>query len=401
MSGPFVSLNPFNRFKPRPFAMIRFPRRVSFLLISAFSLAGAATLPAARQTAARSGATPAVKQFPAETAGEEEPPPSKPLKTEDIAKVLEQLTEIQETLNGKRSSYNATVLARLKEASASPDRAFNLWLDAVKQVEYEEQGKSASEFSDFRNGRGKELRTNGDFTAQIRLQVKFLALVVMTAEARTAAARAEVVTQAAAYLEEFIACAKKLNGRCPELNRSVLDTPIAKFLKLDVTLQKTDRLALNPGNLSDIYEKLILPPARERRAAAAISAAWQKRISQELALVEAERVPEKTEAFRREREPALKWRMARDLFKAGEHAPATASMLALIKGNLGHKDAPAWIAELTETLRARAEKEQEELRVRREEDEEAAAAEIFSGLDTEVKPAPKAPAGRDRSGRGL
>ncbi len=273
--------------------------------------------------------------------------PSKPLSSEATQKLLEQLEEIDEALQEKRKAYNTGLLPRLREAAANDDKAFALWLEATREIDYEVQGRSATEFSDFRNGKGKELRTTASFTNQLRLQCRFLTLVILQANAQTEEDRLEVVNGAAAYLEDYVASAKKLDGRQEELRRSALDSVIARHLKLDISARRSKgSAAYNPGSISEIYQQMILPYYREKKAVAAINAAWNKRIAHETAMVELLKVPEQLETFQKDRVPELKWGHARDLFEAGQEEPAAAAMVAIIKGNLAHRSTPGWIGEL-------------------------------------------------------
>jgi hypothetical protein len=273
--------------------------------------------------------------------------PSKPLSIEATQKLLEQLEEIDEALQEKRNAYNTGLLPRLKEAAANDDKAFALWLEATREIDYEAQGRSATEFSDFRNGKGKELRTSASFTNQLRLQCRFLTLVILQANAHTEEDRVEVVNGAAAYLEDYVASAKKLDGRHEELRRNALDLVIARHLKLDISARRSKgSAAYNPGSISEIYQQMILPYYREKKAVSAISAAWNKRIAHETAMVELLKVPEQLEKFQKERVPELKWGQAKDLFEAGQEEPAAAAMVAIIKANLAHRSTPGWIEEL-------------------------------------------------------
>ena len=241
---------------------------------------------------------------------------AKPLTGDAVDKLLAQLAEIDTSLKGKRSAYNASVLPKLKDAGANDDKAFALWLDAMRDQEYEAQGRTATEFSDFRNGKAKELRGDPAFTTQLRLQCQFLALVILQADAVSDEARLELVQGASSYLDDFVASAKKLTGKQDELRSSAIDSVIGKHLKLDVSARKQGgSAAYIPGSISEIYQQMILPYYREKKAAANIGAAWTKRISQETAIVELAKVPEQLEKFQKERLPELRWSQAKDLFE--------------------------------------------------------------------------------------
>lgn len=277
---------------------------------------------------------------------------AKPLSGDATQKLLDQLEEIHTSLQEKRQAYNLGLLPKLKEAAANDDKAFALWLDATREIDFEAQGKTATEFSDFRNGKGKELRTTASFTNQLRLQCRFLALMILQANAETDEDHLEVAHSAAAYLEDYVGNAKKLEGKQEELRRSALDSVIARHLKMDVSARRgKGSAAYNPGNIGEIYQQMILSYYREKKAVPAITQAWNKRITQETALVELQKVPEQLEKFQKERLPELKWGQARDLFDAGQQESAAAAMVSIIKANLAHRNTPGWIEELTALAR--------------------------------------------------
>src|SRR5262245_39168065 len=68
-------------------------------------------------------------------------PPPKPLKEDDTAKLLAQLAEMSKKLDEDKFGYNAKLIRQLKEAGATSDKSFALWLDAVKDVEYDQRNK--------------------------------------------------------------------------------------------------------------------------------------------------------------------------------------------------------------------------------------------------------------------
>ncbi|RYD31828.1 MAG: hypothetical protein EOP86_17080, partial [Verrucomicrobiaceae bacterium] len=289
--------------------------------------------------------------------------PARPLKQEDVDRLLLQLSEIQDDLQGKRSTYNNSLLSQLKEAGNSEEKSYQLWLDGTKEFEFDEKGKTSTEFAEWKRTKGKELH-NPPFMTGLRLQVRYLSVLILYANAHTESARTEAITAAVAYLEDLAGSAKKLDGQMDELNRSVLDGVIAKHLKLDNSLAKVkesgggknDRNdAYRPGNIFEIYDRAIFPYYRDKGQVSALVAAWQKLISQETAMVEAAKVPEKVETFNRERLPVLKWGMAREMFNAGQEDTGMAAMLALIKANLGNRNAAGWISEMSGLLKTKKE----------------------------------------------
>jgi hypothetical protein len=306
-------------------------------------------VPAAPATPGGAPATPASGGTPV--------PGGRPLKDEDTDRLLKQLADIQTTLQGKRNSYNSTILTQLKEAGNSEEKSFQLWLDATKQFDWDEQGKTATEFAEWKRTKGKELH-NPQFMTGVRLEVQYLAVLIVysASQTDTDAPKAEAIAAAVAYLDDLTASARKLNGKLDNLNRNVLDGVIAKHLKLDASIPKAKNEAYRPGNVYEIYDRAIFPYYREKGLTTSLITGWQKLMDQEKAMVEAEKIPEKLEAFTKDRLPVLKWGMAREMYNAGQEDTGMAAMLGLIRGNMGGKQTTGWISEMTDLLKAKKEK---------------------------------------------
>ncbi|MES2708045.1 MAG: hypothetical protein V4726_15745 [Verrucomicrobiota bacterium] len=309
-----------------------------------------APAPAAPSSPVTPPATPAAPSGPVVP-----PVPGRPLKDEDMDRLLRQLAEIEAALQGKRSSYNNSLLAQLKEAANSEEKSFQLWLDGTKEFDFDENGKTATEFAEWKRTKGKELH-NPAFMTGLRLQVRYLSVLIVYSNALTDAAKGEAITAAVAYLEDLASSARKLNGQMEPLNGNALEGVIARHLKLDTSIPKSKNDASRPGNVHEIYEKAIFPYYREKGQTASLLAAWQKLINQETVMVEAGKVPEKVETFTKERLPVLKWGMAREMYDAGQEDTGMAAMLGLIKGNLGIRQTSGWISEMTELLRDKKER---------------------------------------------
>lgn len=296
------------------------------------------------------GGVPAVPGPAATTGG-------RPLKEVDMDFLLKQLADIEASLQGKRNSYNSTILTQLKEAGNSEEKSFQLWLDATKQFDWDEQGKTATEFAEWKRTKGKELH-NPQFMTGVRLEVQYLAVLIVysASQTDTDSPKAEAIAAAVAYLDDLTSSARKLNGKLDNLNRNVLDGVIAKHLKLDTSIPKSKSDAYRPGNVFEIYDKAIFPYYREKGLTSSLLTGWQKLMDQEKAMVEAEKIPEKLETFTKDRLPVLKWGMAREMYNAGQEDTGMAAMLNLIRSNMGGKQATAWIGEMSGLLRDKKEK---------------------------------------------
>ena len=264
------------------------------------------------------------------------------------AKLLAQLEDVSKTMEEKKYGYNSGIIRDLRDAGSSADKAFNLWLDCTKVIEFDEAGRTATEFSEWKRNQIKS--TSNERESVLQMQVQWLTIVVMDANARTESARAEVVAAAANYIDTVLAHLKKTDGKS-NLGGDVVNSVFGRRYKLDITVgRKEGGTTHNPGDIGGIYETLVFPYYRRNKMASSLMQAWTRRISQESEAAATAGFREATERFTTERLPQLKWGQMREMFGLGQQESAGASMLAHIKTNMAHRDAPQWITELRSLL---------------------------------------------------
>ena len=309
------------------------------LILTAFcSLAAALSAPA--QLTPRTPSAPAPQPLPA----------PKPIKEEDAAKLLAQLESMGKNLDEQKFGHNAKIIKELREAGVTGEKSFALWMDCMKDVEFDQKGKSASEFSDWKRRQTKD--PNRDRDGELQMQVQWLSIVLMDANARTDAARGEAVSAAVAFVDNLVARIQKADGHMGgAAAQNVLNSVFAQHYKLDATVNKKEGGALVPEDVDGIYERMIQPFYRETKLAASLMQSWTKRIEQQTAIAGSFKFVEAKEKFTTEKLPELRWGQARDLFKLGQEEPATQTMLSIIKANLAHRRAQNWIEELTSLLK--------------------------------------------------
>lgn len=277
-------------------------------------------------------------------------PPAKPLKEEDAAKLIAQLTEMTKKLDEQKFGYNAKIIRELREAGETGEKAFALWLDCTKDVDYDQKGRSATEFSEWKRGQTKDADHERD--AALQLEVQWLAIVLMSSNARNEVARNEAVAAAVTFLDTVVDRAQKAKGTLHgHAYENVLTSVFARHYKLESTVSRTEGGAYVPGDVDAIYDKMILPFYRETKMATSLMQAWAKRIEQQTAIAASFKFIEAKEKFTAEKLPELKWGQARDLFQLGQEETAAQQLLSLLKDNMAHRNASHWLEELTTLLK--------------------------------------------------
>jgi hypothetical protein len=312
------------------------------------------------------------------------PPDSMPadpkLSTELSAKLLKQLDDVEKALDTKRGGESTAMIKQLKEAATGKDRAFNLWQGCKKVVDFEEKGKTGSEFMEWRQGEGKKLETRDDFCISLQLQAQFLALALLDSYAETPEQKLGVMADANAYLEALGKACDKEEGIAKSILASIMDVQLdpektitagnleetlkdvressaavggdimesmfAKKLKPESCTGSKPVTARHPGNVDEIYEKLVMDYLRKKKDAAGLAAAWTRRIALTAAIAKNTKVKELSDRYAAEKLPVLEWLKARDQWRMGQTEAAAAVMLNLIRANPGHKECPKWVEQL-------------------------------------------------------
>ena len=301
------------------------------------------------------------------------------LTPDEADKLQKQVELLEKELERTRSGMHLKQLAILKEAMAGNVKAFNFWLDCKEVEDFDLKGKTGQEFADWKRGEVKKNGNNDSFCASIRLQLQFLIVTILDSHAGTPEKEAEVAAAAIAYVEALAAfCEKEENlakgvissimdtGADPNevvtaqniqetltkvreassaLGGDVLNSLYARHLKLDGSVKPRSN-ATNPGNIDEIYDRLVIQPLRKKKDATAIAAAWMRRIDQTGRVAKSTKVKEIEDKYNAEKVPSMKFAMYRDQWSAGLPKQAAASMIALITAEPTHKDSNDWMQEL-------------------------------------------------------
>ena len=159
-------------------------------------------------------------------------PPPKLLKDEDALKRLAELAEIEKTLDEQKYGHNSKIIKELREAGMSAEKSFALWLDCEKDVNFDQRGKTMTEFSEWKRRLTKD--ADHDRDAEKQMQVQWLTIVLMQANARTDGAKAEAVAAAVAFVDTVVERMQMADGKMGgAMNENVLGSVFAKHFKLD------------------------------------------------------------------------------------------------------------------------------------------------------------------------
>lgn len=264
------------------------------------------------------------------------------LSGQEVEGILEELTTIEEVLNGSRVSLRTSAVHAFEAAAVSDKTAYEFFLQCHKTLNFD--AKEAS-FTDFRAWRDKNedgIKTKSNLAA-LRLQLQYLVLTMKAAEG---VKRETLIPELENFVANIITHSEELGkSGMKTLEGSVKTSIFAEAYKLHKSLELSD-WCFEPGKLGDVYEKTVFPFMRSEHSES-LGAAWDRRIDLEkkFVLITQEENQFQLNKFQTERLPQLHWQRATDIFRSDSPKQGAQSMLALLKENPNHTSLKNWLTE--------------------------------------------------------
>ena len=273
---------------------------------------------------------------------------------EKILKKLEALSETaQESKFGKYTSASTAFEA----AASSPAKAYEFYVECYKLINFDRQGKSFSDFRDWKAANLEWLRSTEHATAR-QLQLKYLALTIRYMNLEDTS---KIVVPLKSFIESAVAIEKKLQGAAPDpgnrrgrparsfadiLYEGVNASVFAQAYGLDQVIGSVKSWELAPLNLQGHYMTVIIPELHESGTTTSIEAAWDHYIKLEGTLIANRDDVGLEEEFKSKRLPILLWSKWSDIADHGGRAKAASQMLTLLERYISHDQAENWIQDL-------------------------------------------------------
>ncbi len=301
----------------------------------------------------------------------------------DIGQLLQALRALRDQQTAMLQSQKQTAMQQISSAAGSPERAIQLWEDAVRATQFDGMAKEGAQFRAWKEGEGEALKESQVQNA-VHLHLTWLMLTLQ----RSAGAKVkDMLPAVVTYTKELVAdeTAMELlaesikrekeaaaiappgagNRRNQNQARKVSDaaikrahdqilrgglgaSPVVKWMRLTDAV-KVDKWETNPGNLDGIFEKIILPELREQKDARVLDY-WDLKLKKEADTASRSRLAYEIEKFNAERRPSLLWSRSQEYLLLGQKNRAISEMFALIKAHPNHPDAEDWIAGLEKLL---------------------------------------------------
>ena len=270
-----------------------------------------------------------------------------PLSEADREALIEKLDGLRDTAQAKAMGRIGSAASAFKAGMASDDAAVDLYLKCVEKVDFKDKDRSSQDFRDWKRRQGDRLK-NPEIRRAMRHQIRWLHLTLEAAE--NEGKFEKLAPKAADILEGIFGNPEQFGDRVDILRENVQGTVFARAYNLGgVTIEKWP---LAPLQVSEIFDRVILPDLRAKKKFDSMREQWKRRITYEGISAEnwipagdrkgeADRVAE-SNRFTSEKIFELQWEMQMDLFKSGDQKVAALGMLKHIESNLGHAKARTW-----------------------------------------------------------
>ncbi|WP_411827688.1 hypothetical protein [Luteolibacter sp. AS25] len=291
--------------------------------------------------------------------------PAENLTDSDREALLDRLAEIQNEAYSKVDSRFRVAQSAFKSAIVSDEAVIDLYLKCEELINFEEQGKSSSDFREWKTNNRDRLNDKY-FRIALRQQLRWLSLTLDAASNEPDMEKIGV--EAARILDSIMSQVEDLAPYNNILQQNVVGTVFAKAYELNEI--KVEDWSFSPGQVADVYDQILLPHLRRPDRLIALKSSWGNRIKYEGLIADfwsgntnntnntkrngkrqdeekrkpGEHSPE-FEAFIVETLPVLQWQSEVDLFKNGDERGAAVRMLSHIERHLSHKSATRWTDE--------------------------------------------------------
>lgn len=299
-----------------------------------------------------------------------------PAQDAETARLLKEVEAIRELLDSSSGKNNERALSAIRAALTSPKATYEFYMDSVKEVDFDQEGRRESDWREWRDSNEERLRSGEHIQAR-QLQLRYLALSISAAGgAADDETLAGVMPELIAYLDTMTASAVEFEEHRRVLDRSVLESVFGKRLKLNLSVDSKLPWVYSPLQVAPIYDNTVMPFYRRAKDARGLASAWDRRIVHESKIAalpelgddgrrgwrrgeddrDREREERREDArtskrgeqrFVEERLPELKWGKAKDALEYGDdRMAALRAMTGVVRSNLGHRNARKWLDEI-------------------------------------------------------
>ncbi len=276
--------------------------------------------------------------------------PAAPLPNPDV--ILRELAAIKTNLEQQRQQRLRQTATEVLRVSNSPSDARNLYLSAIKEVEFAGLTGEGGRFTERKKQLDDQMSTPV-FREAITLHLKYLALTLDRALTLDQPVKFDQVW---AYVRQAAEARYKFRQELAQnrlaaelLGRGVNQSVFEQVYRFGPDLREFPNWEMSPGNVVGILDKQIRPELRKNRDPRLIET-WDLQIKFEQGLAVDDGRDMAVRNFEQVRLPALLWNKAQDVYAIGGTSEGMAMMLDIVRKYPTHPDLGPWVESLEAAL---------------------------------------------------
>ena len=271
--------------------------------------------------------------------------PSVPLTPEQVEAISKQLATLEGQITDLRGNTLASVMTKLRDASASESAAVKFYLDCEKLVSVERKDLTKTEERDRKEQMDKRTDKGpkeGDAGFATRLHVIYLLLSLEAHEAKDKDLE-KLVPKLQSFMQEAFTNIDKLIGRAGGLlGRDVASSPIVEAYQIKRYLGGKG-WTTRPMDFGGMWDETLLPYFKKHKPEA-LAEQWDLRINVEGSFRKERLSEAEFQIWTQQELPVMKWARATYLLTNGPTpVMALKDMLDIIKTYPSHANAPGWL----------------------------------------------------------
>lgn len=265
----------------------------------------------------------------------------------DRQALLDKIDKLQQSADERVDERFRVAVAAFRDAMSSDEAVIGFYMKCVAKAEFEDAGKKAQEFREWKRKNSQRLQDAG-FRMALRHQLAWLVLTLQ--QASTKGRKEELPGKVNEEIESLFSNPRLVITEHTLLSQSVTNTVFAKTYQLDSV--KTTNWAMSPIHLDTIYDAVILPPLRKQEKIEDLRSAWHRRILHESQLAgrDVNAPPAVKDPFFTDTLPSLIWGMEEDLYHSGDQRGAALRMYQHIEKSQANPKVTEWVQKLKDLL---------------------------------------------------
>jgi hypothetical protein len=250
--------------------------------------------------------------------------------------LLQQAAELEKISWQQMQQNHGKVIHVLRRAATDGGEALDLYLDAVKMLDYKEKGLKESDFRAWRDKNMHRFKEES-FAHMLQLQAKYILLTMEATKLTSDEDLRPFLPKVMSYIDQVVGL--KPLGRKSVLRQPIERSYMVRYLGVEFSRVNLKGWGFVPSDTRKLYDDFLFPALIRMKDGDALARAWERRMNQERALAEQQ---DSLQDFLDRRFPELQWQRAKSFHALGRLDSGLLTMLKILQTQTHHPDSLEW-----------------------------------------------------------